>query len=126
MLAFAARISRSVSSGARARDPLAHAGYVLICPSCQSAAIGIIDLTPKSETYCALSRAPQEGRLHNRHGRWVRDAVDAAATQDERRHCGRRSRVVLPLSNKIKAMRWLTGILRALIRLGFLPVCLTV
>jgi len=35
-----------------------------------------------------------EGRTR-RHERWVRDAMDAVATQDERRWRGRRSRVVL-------------------------------
>ena len=35
-----------------------------------------------------------EGRTR-RHGRWVRDAVDVVATQDERSSGGRRSRVVL-------------------------------
>src|SRR4029077_18970571 len=35
-----------------------------------------------------------EGRTR-RHERWVRDAMDAAAAQDERSYCGRRSRVVL-------------------------------
>jgi hypothetical protein len=35
-----------------------------------------------------------EGRTR-RHGRWVRDAMDVVATQDERRYRGRRSRVVL-------------------------------
>jgi hypothetical protein len=37
----------------------------------------------------------KRGALRGRHERWVRDAVDAAAAQDERRCGGRRSRVVL-------------------------------
>jgi hypothetical protein len=40
------------------------------------------------------SRLGHKGRTR-RHGRWVRDAVDATATHDERRCGGRRSRVVL-------------------------------
>ena len=35
------------------------------------------------------------GALRGRHERWVRDAVDALAAQDERGGSGRRSRVVL-------------------------------
>src|ERR1700730_7066526 len=35
----------------------------LMCPSCQSAAINLIDFTPKSATDSALSRAPQEERF---------------------------------------------------------------
>jgi hypothetical protein len=44
-----------------------------------------------------MSRIPprSEGRLANRHGRWVRDAVDAEGAFDERRQRGRQSRVVL-------------------------------
>src|ERR1700724_1644618 len=42
----------------------------------------------------APSRLDQRGVGH-RHERWVRDAMDAVAAQDERRCCGRRSRVVL-------------------------------
>jgi hypothetical protein len=45
---------------------------------------------------------------------------------DEWRIHGRRSRVVLALSNENNAIRCLTGILRSLTHLGFLPVCLTV
>jgi hypothetical protein len=37
---------------------------------------------------------PQEGRTR-RHERWVRDAMDAFGSQDERCRCGRRNRVVL-------------------------------
>jgi hypothetical protein len=40
-----------------------------------------------------------EGRTR-RHGRWVRDAMDVVATQDERRYCGRRRRVVLALRSR--------------------------
>jgi hypothetical protein len=60
---------------------------------------------PPREKYFAFSEAKisrnvcavpprSEGRTR-RHGRWVRDAMDALATQDERRHGGRRNRVVL-------------------------------
>src|ERR1700726_716195 len=35
----------------------------MMCPSCQSAAIDLIDFAPKSATDSALSRAPQEGRF---------------------------------------------------------------
>jgi hypothetical protein len=49
--------------------------------------------TPDTPHIDAVPR-PQEGRTR-RHERWVRDAVDATATQDERSYCGRRSRVVL-------------------------------
>src|SRR5580700_9473518 len=38
---------------------------------------------------------PKEGRTRNRHGRWVRDAMDVLVSQGERCECGRRSRVVL-------------------------------
>jgi len=37
---------------------------------------------------------PDEGRTR-RHGRWVRDAVDAAVRETKRADRGRRSRVVL-------------------------------
>src|ERR1700730_10412514 len=39
--------------------------------------------------------ASSRGAFRDRHGRRARDAVDALATQDERRFGGRRSRVVL-------------------------------
>ena len=55
--------------------------------------------------------------------RW--DAVDAEAAPDERGRCVRRSRVVLPLPNKFNAMRWLTGILRALNHLAIFSRWLT-
>jgi hypothetical protein len=66
-----------------------------ICPSCQSVAINLIDLTPKSATHFALSRAPQEGRIaivtSVGYGmRWTQAALLTRA-----RACGRRSRVVL-------------------------------
>jgi hypothetical protein len=51
--------------------------------------------------------------------------VSDDGAQDERRNCGRQSRVVLPLANKINAMHWLTGILRALNNLAFFPGWLT-
>jgi hypothetical protein len=35
------------------------------------------------------------GAYRDRHGRWARDAMDAVVWPDERRQCGRRSRVVL-------------------------------
>jgi hypothetical protein len=38
---------------------------------------------------------PKEGRTRNRHGRWVRDAMDALVSQGERYKRGRQSRVVL-------------------------------
>ena len=38
---------------------------------------------------------PTRGALRGRHGRWVRDAVDADSAFDEWRDSGRRSRVVL-------------------------------
>jgi hypothetical protein len=49
----------------------------LICPSCQSVAVGVIDLTPKSPASFRASR-PTEGRLAivTNAGR---DAVDADA-----------------------------------------------
>jgi hypothetical protein len=39
--------------------------------------------------------ASNRGAYRDRHERWVRDAVDAVAAQDERGQSGRRSRVVL-------------------------------
>ena len=43
-----------------------------------------------------LSAIPcSQGAYRDRHGRWVRDAMDAVVTQDERHQSGRRSRVVL-------------------------------
>jgi len=47
----------------------------MICPSCQSAAIGVVDLCLKSKPKSAhpvLTR----GALRGRHERWVQDAVD--------------------------------------------------
>jgi hypothetical protein len=45
----------------------------------------------------SITRAsrPTRGAFRDRHGRWVRDAVDAACADDERAWRGRRSRVVL-------------------------------
>ena len=45
--------------------------------------------------YSPYRPAPTRGALRGRHGRWERDAVDAAVSQDERYWCGRRRRVVL-------------------------------
>lgn len=55
------------------------------------------------------------------------DAVvsGAVSAQTTDRDSGRRSRVVVALSNENKAIRCLTGILRSLTHLGFLPICLT-
>ena len=51
--------------------------------------------------------------------------MDARGALDERRRSVRQRCVVLPPSNEIKAMRWLTGILRALNHLAFSPCWLT-
>jgi len=51
----------------------------LICPSCQSAAIGIIDLTPKSAAHC-IYPVSLEGRLAIVTDA-RRDAVDADGAQ---------------------------------------------
>jgi hypothetical protein len=48
------------------------------------------------------------GAFRDRHGHWLRDAMDARAAQDERSSCGRRSRVVLTL----RCRRQGRGILR--------------
>ena len=78
----------SASSGdARRRAPHHEEGPCpkpQICPSCQFAAIGVIDLTPKSATHSAASR-PTEGRLAivTDAGR---DAVDVSSAADERAH----------------------------------------
>ena len=45
--------------------------------------------------YCPRRPAPTRGALRGRHGRWERDAVDAAGARDECTERGRRSRVVL-------------------------------
>jgi hypothetical protein len=71
-------VAVSMSLLDRAKAP--SGAVVLICPSCQSAAVGVIDLNPKSKLYPPRP-ASHEGRLRDRHGRWVRDAVDAAAAQ---------------------------------------------
>jgi len=59
-----------------------------LCPSCQSAAFGVLDPSPKSPATSRASR-PARGAYRDRHGRWARDAVDALATRDER--CVRRT-----------------------------------
>jgi hypothetical protein len=66
------------------------------------------------------------GALRDRHERWRRDAMDVSSAPDVRVRCGRPSRVVLPLPNENNVLELSNGILRALIHLGFLPVCLTV
>jgi hypothetical protein len=48
----------------------------LICPSCQSVAVGAIDRSPKSHAYPRLSCARKRGAARDRHERWARDAVD--------------------------------------------------
>jgi hypothetical protein len=65
----------------------------MICPSCQSAAIGAVDLDPKSKAKYAHP-IPHEGRIAIvTDAGW--DAVDAAALLTNSAGCGRRSRVVL-------------------------------
>src|SRR6266436_5453644 len=85
----------------------------LICPTCHCAAAAIVDLTPKSVATSDSSH-PSRGAYRDRHGRWdgmrwtrqrrargrdrragrkIRERSSSA--RDERRCCGRRSRVVL-------------------------------
>jgi hypothetical protein len=64
---------RNAISSARLSNAL------LICPSCQSVAIGTIDLDPKSKPKYAYP-VPIRGAFRGRHGRWVRDAVDVAVS----------------------------------------------
>jgi hypothetical protein len=45
------------------------------------------------------------GAYRDRHGRWVRDAMDAGGAADERAGCGRRSRVVLTPRRWRQALR---------------------
>ena len=53
----------------------------MICPSCQSVAIGIVDLDPKSKANCAHP-VPHEGRIAIvTDAGW--DAVDAGGASDE-------------------------------------------
>jgi hypothetical protein len=51
----------------------------MICPSCQSVAITVVDLDPKSKAKCAHP-VPTRGAYRDRHGRWVRDAVDVTVS----------------------------------------------
>jgi hypothetical protein len=78
----------------------------LICPTGKSAVarenLSIpsrknISLVPsgKSPPLVFAVPHPKEGRTRNRHGRWVRDAMDALVSQGERYKRGRQSRVVL-------------------------------
>jgi hypothetical protein len=78
------------------------AAGLLICPSgyfaisVSSPACKNFSLSRLVETGIGrMSLAPARGAYRDRHGRWVRDAVDAAARADERRCSVRRSRVVL-------------------------------
>ena len=78
----------------------------VICPSGKSAVahenLSIpsrknISLVPsgKSPPLVLAVSHPKEGRTRNRHGRWVRDAMDALVSQGERYKRGRQSRVFL-------------------------------
>jgi hypothetical protein len=54
-------------------------------------------LVPSGKSLVDLraSRARSRGAFRDRHERWMRDAMDALVSPDERRRRGRRSRVVL-------------------------------
>jgi len=54
----------------------------MVCPSCQSVAIGVVDLGPKSKPKSAHPVSIR-GTLRGRHERWVRDAVDVGSASDE-------------------------------------------
>jgi hypothetical protein len=54
----------------------------LICPSCQSAAIGGIDLDPKSAAHLECP-VPHKRGVARSSRRWVRDAVDAGSVSDD-------------------------------------------
>jgi hypothetical protein len=94
----------------------------LICPTGCFCDLAILAVQPFGKKYFAFPVGqikittrvipPRlEGRTR-RHERWVRDAVDAAAAQDERSYCGRQSRVVLTprrwrqVGGNIRKRRW--------------------
>jgi len=64
-----------------------------ICPSCQSVAIGSVDLDPKSKPKSAYP-VPIRGALRGRHERGT-GCGGRGGVADERHSSGRRSRVVL-------------------------------
>jgi hypothetical protein len=61
-----------------------------ICPSCQCAAVGIVDLAPKSKLYPSTSH-PTEGRIMivTNAGRAAMDATASGAQWDRRAGCCR-------------------------------------
>ena len=71
-----------------------------------------LDAYPKSAISFPTVPPRLRGALRGRHERWVRDAMDAVASQDERRHRGRQSRVVLTprrwrqVCGAIRRRRW--------------------
>ena len=81
-----------------AREPMCPTGKSrrlawnrLSSPSCEN----ILIFRNRKSIYIHRHPAPTRGALRGRHGRWVRDAVDADSAFDEWRESGRRSRVVL-------------------------------
>jgi hypothetical protein len=59
--------------------------YLPVVPMCRSRPVLI---APPNQQQHPARPASIRGALRGRHERWVRDAMDAAAAQDERRYCG--------------------------------------
>ena len=69
-------------------------GFLAKCLSSPFCKNIFVSRLPKS-LYNSRHPVPHRGAFRDRHGRWVRDAMDALAPLDEGRESGRRSRVVL-------------------------------